>query len=339
MVYVHVPFCRSFCTYCDFYSEIADRCRERETLDRYVGSILAEIEGRKEEIKASKAVNTVYIGGGTPSVLPLCDLERIVDAIAAVQPGPWKEFTIEVNPEDIVEKGPGYVKGLVELGVNRISMGVQSLDDGLLKWMNRRHDSSRAAQAFRIIRSQGIDNISVDVIFGISQLEESTLESTLDGILGWGPDHISAYQLSVEAGSALAAMVDRGQYTEADEEKCRRQYEILCRKLREAGFHHYEISNWAVPGKEAVHNSAYWTRAAYVGLGPGAHSLSLGPEQKRCWNSQELYDWKQSCEILTEEEIREEHIMLGLRTDKGVDGTVIPEKDWFISDSIILDSI
>ena len=339
MIYVHVPFCRSFCTYCDFYSEIADRCSSERTIRTYTDAVAAEILDRREEIQATGAVNTVYIGGGTPSVLPLCSLEKIVDAVRKVQPGPWEEFTVEVNPEDIVEKGPEYVRGLLSLGVNRISMGVQSLDDSILKWMNRRHDSQRAEQAFGILRGARVQNISVDVIFGLSQMKDNTLESTLDGILSWRPDHISAYQLSIEEGSALAGMVEKGLYREADEEQCRKQYELLCRRLREAGFHHYEISNWAVPGREAVHNSAYWTRSPYTGVGPGAHSLSTGNPQKRCWNSQNPLKWEASCEFLSDEQIRLERLMLGLRTDKGVDGKVIEEKDWFVSDSIIADCL
>ena len=331
MIYVHVPFCRSYCTYCDFYSEIASGDTETGS---YASALVAEIESRRSEIEATLGTNTLYIGGGTPSVLPLDVLSRIV---AALPYGPFTEFTVEVNPEDIVQKGLLYARGLRELGVNRVSIGVQSLSDDVLRWMNRRHNAAGAAQAFRILREAGFDNISVDVIFGLSQLETGTLSDTLDGILEWAPEHISAYQLSIEEGSALCRMVRQGKYSEASDEQCRSQYELICERLATAGYHHYEISNWALPGREAVHNSAYWSRQPYVGLGPGAHSLR--GTDVRSWNSESIESWESSGETLSEEEIREETIMLGLRTDKGVNGIVIPERDWFISDSIVADMI
>ena len=148
---------------------------------------------------------------------------------------PFTEFTVEVNPEDIVEKGADYVRGLLELGVNRVSMGVQSLDDGILRWMNRRHDAAHARQAFRILRDAGVKNISVDLIFGLSQLSEATLAETLREIVAWRPEHVSAYQLSIEEGSALGKMVREGRYEEATQEQCAAQYRLLCDSLHAAG--------------------------------------------------------------------------------------------------------
>ena len=276
-------------------------------------------------------------------MLPLEVLSRIVYAMEPlpegavipgrnnVIPGPtgdlhhWEEFTVEVNPEDIVEKGDEYVIGLKRLGVNRISMGVQSFDDRILRWMNRRHDSAGAEEAFRILRRQGIDNISIDLIFGLSQLDDETWTANIENTLSLGPEHISAYQLSVEEDSALEILISKGKYTEAAEDQCRRQYDILCAKLSEAGYRHYEISNFALPGREAVHNSAYWRRVPYVGLGPGAHSLSA--DGIRSWNSQEiplrrrdgsLATYSREEEVLTPEDIRIERIMLPLRTDIGM---------------------
>ena len=352
MIYVHVPFCRSFCTYCDFYSEVACKGKDSGMFELYTSAICSEIESRRTDIKAADGLKTIYIGGGTPSVLPLSCLGRICTAL---DDGPQEEFTVEVNPEDIVLKGPGYVRGLVELGANRISMGVQSLDDGILKWMNRRHDAAKARMAFGILREAGIENISVDIIFGISLLSRETLSETLDGILSWKPDHISAYQLSIEEGSALKELVDRGLYYEASDEQCREQYNLICSRLSEAGFNHYEISNWAVPGKEAIHNSAYWKRLPYAGFGPGAHSF-IGKE--RSWNSQEPYGWSSEKEKLSPEDERVETIMLGLRTALGTDPALcdpeaarqlvdegalvmdggrirIPESHFFVSDEII----
>ena len=400
MIYLHVPFCRSFCTYCDFYSEIACRERDGQLFEQYADAVCAEATRRRDEIEATRDLNTLYIGGGTPSVLPLSLISSFADVIGE---SPFTEFTIEVNPEDIVEKGEAYVQGLLDLGVNRVSMGVQSLDDGILRWMNRRHDAAHARKAFEILRRAGVENVSVDLIFGLSQLSEAVLAETLREIVAWRPEHVSAYQLSIEEGSALGRMVREGRYVEAPQEQCAAQYRLLCDTLRDAGYNHYEISNWARPGREAVHNSAYWSRHPYVGLGPGAHSFD---GHTRSWNAESLppaqaakasenlasklacsptpctpfqgdsalsggtvrgdvfgglWPLRGGSEVLSEKEIREEEIMLGLRTAKGIpaelldvakaaemladgrlaqlpDGRLrIPEEYWFVSDDIIAD--
>ena len=416
MVYLHVPFCRSFCTYCDFYSEIACRGRDAQSFELYAQALCAEASRRQDEIAATRDLNTLYVGGGTPSVLPLSLLRKMLASLttggvppeppASLRSGteqqhgscpePFTEFTVEVNPEDIVEKGADYVRGLLALGVNRVSMGVQSLDDGILRWMNRRHDAARARQAFGILREAGVHNISVDLIFGISQLSEAIFAETLREVLAWRPEHVSAYQLSIEGGSALAELVRQGRYSEAPQEQCAAQYRQLCDALRAAGYVHYEISNWALPGREAVHNSAYWSRHPYVGLGPAAHSFdgttrswnrSALPSQQaatahgnratlgivRGGTASEAQRWgraqrdvsvgswplREGHETLSEEEAREEEIMLGLRTARGIpegvcdpakaaaalaDGRLvrtdagrlrIPEDRWFVSDDII----
>ena len=415
MVYLHVPFCRSFCTYCDFYSEIACRGRDAQLFEDFTAAVCAEASLRRDEIEATRDLNTLYIGGGTPSVLPLIHFKQILAGLTGESP--WAEFTVEVNPEDIVEQGPDYVRALLDLGVTRVSMGVQSLDDGILRWMNRRHDAAHARQAFRILRDAGVKNISVDLIFGLSQLSEATLTDTLREIVAWRPEHVSAYQLSIEEGSALGKLVREGRYEEASQEQCAAQYRLLCDGLRAAGYGHYEISNWALPGFEAVHNSAYWARHPYVGLGPGAHSFD---GHTRSWNQKAIPEQRQlapenvrlrrtppiacgngplpltkparrenvplqgttgvreqasllatvfggNCrmlegqELLSDQEAREETVMLGLRTARGVaeglleadkaaamlaDGRLerlpggqirIPENHWFVSDDIIAD--
>ena len=358
MIYIHVPFCRSFCTYCGFYSEI---CRQDDgSYGRYADAILREAEDRKEELSrhATDSPCTLYIGGGTPSVLPLSVLGRIVEGIRSLVPevaSRWEEFTVELNPDDVLRGGPAYLAGLKGLGVTRVSMGIQSFDDGVLKWMNRRHDSRQAEQAFRLLRSSGFGDISIDLIFGYGS---DGLEESVARAVGLFPEHISAYQLSVEEGSALEEMVQKGLFREAEPELCRQQYDFLCRSLADAGYEHYEISNFALPGHRAVHNSGYWRHCRYVGLGPGAHSFD--GMRKRSWNEPVSGELRTGGEELSDMDLAQERLMLGLRTSDGVDPSLvaqdaaysrmlgcgalvrtdegrirIPESRFFVSDDII----
>lgn len=383
MIYVHIPFCKSFCTYCGFYSETS------ACYDRYVEALLGEIDRRKSEFDATKDVNTLYIGGGTPSVMPLPLLCRVVEALKdALGSRNFDEFTVELNPEDVIQRGEAYAEALLGMGVTRASMGVQSFDDAVLRWMNRRHDAETAVRAYRILEKSGFRNISIDLIFGLPELGPDSQPKHSDSLSGhsdsqprhsdslsgrftghrgkdgyvpllderlWRetilraldisasgmlPSHISAYQLSVEPDSALDGMIADGRCREASEESCARQYEILCEELSAAGYHHYEISNFALPGMEARHNSAYWRHVPYVGLGPGAHSLSILPDGHRCrsWNSPDLKLYLETfaplgqrdtgcsgqrnaeyenLETLSPVQLGIENVMLGLRTSLG----------------------
>lgn len=368
MIYVHIPFCKSFCTYCGFYSETS------ACYDRYVEALLGEIGSRKSEFDATMDVNTLYIGGGTPSVMPLPLLCRVVEALKDESGSRnFDEFTVELNPEDVIQRGEAYAEALLGMGVTRASMGVQSFDDVVLRWMNRRHDAETAVRAYRILEKSGFRNISIDLIFGLPELgpdsqprhsdsqpkhsdslsgrfpghrgkdgyvpllderlwRETILRALDISASGMLPSHISAYQLSVEPDSALDGMIADGRCREASEESCARQYEILCEELSAAGYHHYEISNFALPGMEARHNSAYWRHVPYVGLGPGAHSLSILPGGHRCrsWNSPDLKLYLETfaplgqrdtgCsgqETLSPVQLGIENVMLGLRTSRG----------------------
>ena len=383
MIYVHIPFCKSFCTYCGFYSETS------ACYDRYVEALLGEIDRRKSEFDATKDVNTLYIGGGTPSVMPLPLFCRVVEALKDESGSRnFDEFTVELNPEDVIQRGEAYAEALLGMGVTRASMGVQSFDDAVLRWMNRRHDAETAVRAYRILEKSGFRNISIDLIFGLPELGPDSQTRHSDSLPGhsdsqprhsdslsgrfpghrgkdgyvplWDerlwretilraldisasgmlPSHISAYQLSVEPDSALDGMIADGRCREASEESCARQYEILCEELSAAGYHHYEISNFALPGMEARHNSAYWRHVPYVGLGPGAHSLSILPDGHRCrsWNSPDLKLYLETfaplgqrdtgcsgqrnaeyenLETLSSVQLGIENVMLGLRTSMG----------------------
>jgi len=354
MIYIHVPFCKSFCTYCDFYSEIPGA----GSFDSYTDQVCAEIRRRAAEMDDN--LKTLYFGGGTPSVLPLSHLTRILLTLEECgHGGPYTEFTMEVNPEDLVEKGLPYVESLRQLGVNRMSLGIQSFDDELLHWMNRRHNAEGAKKAFRLVRQAGFENVSIDLIFGLSNLSDATWERTIDQAIALEPEHISCYQLTVEGDSVLAQRLENGEYEEASDEVCRQQYDLLCNKMRAAGFNHYEISNFARPGFEALHNGGYWQRRPYVGLGPSAHSFS---GRSRSWNDAVLDDYTLTREALSVEDGKMETLMLALRTAKGIDGEFllanckredvdrmlregalqqigrryrIPEDHFFVSDEII----
>ena len=341
----------------------------------YADAVCAEISVRADEIRRSLGSvpgcpDTLYIGGGTPSVLPAEIIARIASvcrqvtegARASGHAGSFDEFTVEVNPDDIVRKGTRYAEDLLRAGVTRVSMGVQSMDDRVLEWMNRRHDATTARKAYRILMEAGIDNVSVDLIFGYDpgNISPSLTDSEgywtemLDRILDIGgngrpPRHISAYQLSLEEGSVLEEMVSDGKYTEASGESCVGQYALVCRILAAAGYRHYEISNFALPGSEAIHNSAYWRHVPYTGIGPAAHSLCCSSGDVRTqvtasgkraevagkgvwtrrWNLPDTDAYLAAAssgrfgdiagsEVLTPLLYREEEIMLGLRTDTGV---------------------
>ena len=358
MIYIHVPFCKSFCIYCDFYSELASD----DLMETYTNQLCEEIHRRSAEMDNS--LNTLYFGGGTPSLLPLWTLSRILLTLDECgHGGPYTEFTLEVNPEDIVEKGLPYVQSLKALGVNRLSIGVQSFDDDMLRWMNRRHSAEQAREAFRIAREAGMENVSIDLIFGLSNLSDAVWERTVDDALALGPEHISCYQLTVEGDNVLAHRLENGDYEEASDECCLRQYNLLCAKLHAAGYVHYEISNFAKPGFEAKHNSGYWARRPYVGLGPAAHSFS---GRGRSWNESVLLDYTHTEESLSVEDEKVETLMLNLRTARGVDAEFleanclranidrmvqegalvrqgrryrIPEDHFFVSDQIIRELI
>lgn len=370
MVYIHIPYCRTHCTYCAFYSELLPRGGGS---DAFVDALCREIAASSCERNREDdgAPHTLYIGGGTPSLLPLDALEAIVEAVKGAGWRIDEEFTLEVNPDDIVRGGLDYARALKKLGVSRISMGIQSFDDAVLRRMGRRHNADGALKAFTLLREAGFDNISVDFIFGFAPVLDMTLMADglahLEKVGGALPEHISCYQLSVEQGSALEKMLDKGVWQMPSDEQCESQYYAICSLLESLGYEHYEISNWARPGFRSRHNSAYWTHHPYVGFGPGAHSLKINEGQfRRLWNVADVQayitawngpampvDVRQG-EILSAEQLRMERIMLGLRTAEGVDPDLlnshneilkptrdgrlrISESKWFVSDSIIVD--
>jgi oxygen-independent coproporphyrinogen-3 oxidase len=296
---------------------------ECQKSDAYIEALGQEILRRRDFIDGDPS--TIYIGGGTPSLLSLDQLSRITDMLR----GTWRldgvqEFTVELNPDDIT---PESVNGLRHLGVNRVSMGVQSFDDTNLKWMRRRHTSGQACRAYKCLREAGFDNISMDLIFGYKSAPMSDddamkiWERDIMTMIELRPEHISAYQMSIEPGSILALS---GKYTEPSQEFCQRCYYTLLDMLAEAGYQQYEISNFSLPGFHSRHNSSYWERIPYVGLGAAAHSFDGAI---RSWNPSDLKEYianadagwgEDYSEFLSEKEALEEKIMLGLRKTEGV---------------------
>ena len=263
-IYIHIPFCKTRCDYCAFYSTTLGA----EWRERYVARLCAEAAERREESPGGE-VSTIYIGGGTPSQLSVEQLARIFETLYAVyHVSPDAEVTIEVNPDDITEP---YVAGLAQLPVNRISMGVQSFDDSLLRRIHRRHTAAQAVEAYRRLRKY-FHNISIDLIYALPGEDMKRWTADIDRAVELAPEHISAYALSYEEGTPLTAQLQAGRVHETDEETYINMYNLLVDRLTAAGYEIYEISNLCRPSFRARHNSSYWHGVPYIGLGAGAHS-------------------------------------------------------------------
>ena len=266
-LYIHIPFCRSKCAYCDFFSAPA-RGGDNGLYERYTDALLAEWRMRKNELPSLPS--TIYLGGGTPSLLPMPVLKRLMDALLAEIPRrTLLEATIEANPEDVT---PRWLEGIHKAGFNRVSIGIQSFDASELAAVERRHSPLDSIRALTTLAENGW-NHSADLIYG---LPGQTLESwcrNLDRLLAFRPPHLSAYLLSYEPGTRLYARMAAGKVAETDEDTAQQMYDYLCRRTAEEGYLHYEISNFALPGRHAIHNSAYWNLTPYLGLGCSAHSL------------------------------------------------------------------
>lgn len=268
-LYIHVPFCQTKCPYCDFntYAGIEDQ------MSGYVRSLKDELTGWGN-LLGHPPVRTVFMGGGTPSYLPTSDLEEIQSTIrSAFRVEPSAENTMECNPGDVnAEKAANWLAS----GVNRISMGVQSFDDGLLTLLGRRHTAMEAKQAFSTLREAGFVNQSIDLIYGLPYQSAEQWSDTLDQAIALEPEHISLYSLQIEQGTPLAVDVATGRYPIPDDDLAADMYEEAQNRLGENGFSQYEISNWSKPRMESQHNLIYWLNEPYLGVGPGAHSWLAG---------------------------------------------------------------
>ncbi len=324
-IYVHIPFCSQRCVYCDFY--FVTTKGERTT---FVDALCREIQhyGR---LYGHESVETMYFGGGTPSLLSLSDLGRILSALRQhFHLEAAREVTFEMNPEDLDLQ---YLSGLRELGINRVSIGIQSFFEEDLRFMNRSHSSAEAEAAIPVLRQAGFQNFTVDLIFGLPEQSIGRWMTNLARVMDLGTPHISTYGLTIEEGTPLHKLVRRGLIRPADEEHQAQCLGHTMDTLSAAGYQQYEISSFALPGHRALHNQRYWQHANYLGLGPSAHSFRWDPPQRepaeRWSNVRSLRRYMSVLaeetlpvdfrETLTRANLANERLMLGLRTAEGID--------------------
>lgn len=316
-IYIHIPFCRKACHYCDFHFSTSLALRED-----MVRSILAEIDLRKEQWSHLE-METLYFGGGTPSVLPLEDLETIISHVdARFKWRAAREVTLEANPDDCTIEN---LKGWKSLGINRLSIGVQSFSEHDLQWMNRSHNSIQAHQAIEQAANAGFEHLNLDLIYGIPQASDEVWKANVQKAFALPVDHISAYSLTVEENTALHHFVKNKKTPPVDDEKAVMEFEFLQHEIARNGWEHYEISNYCKPGQYAVHNTNYWKQQPYLGIGPSAHSfdgktrrwnLANNPNYIKKVSAGEVF-WEE--ELLSQTDRVNEAIMLGLRTKWGLD--------------------
>jgi oxygen-independent coproporphyrinogen-3 oxidase len=329
-LYLHVPFCARRCSYCDF----AIAVRRTTPSETYADLVLAEWRRWLEpsRLPPFAELRTVYLGGGTPSRLDPAALARLLEAITSDRPlVAGAEVTLEANPEDVTE---ALAHAWRMAGVNRVSLGAQSFHPAVLAWMHRTHSAGQVLRAVAILRAAGIGNVSLDLIYGLPPNLGREWERDLDQALALAPDHLSLYGLTVEGHTPLARWVDRGVASPAPEERHAEEFLLAHASLIGAGFRHYEVSNYGLPGREAVHNRAYWLRAPYLGLGPSAHS-AVGP--RRWWNLREWSEWSRAIaagetavageEMPDPDSVALECLYLGLRTDAGVAEGLVAEAE------------
>lgn len=318
-LYIHIPFCRSKCIYCDFYS-----LPMRIEASDYIDALLLEFKARREEIP--EPFRTVYIGGGTPSVLPLSGIIRLLSSLSLDWSG-VEEATVEANPEDITAE---WCAAVQQAGITRVSLGVQSFIDTELKSVGRRHSAADALNAVKTLQDAGIRDISIDLIYGLPGQTLDSWRISLDTAWKTGANHLSAYTLTYEPGTRLYARRQAGKVIETGDDTIVSMYRDLTAEASRHGFIHYEISNFARTGHEARHNSAYWKGVPYLGIGAAAHSYD---GCVRRWNPRSLSaymaDPVSSCEreCLDANAVHNDMVMTGLRTARGIDLTLLDESE------------
>ena len=349
-IYIHIPFCKSKCGYCGFYSLPSLKLK-----DRFLEALKEEVEERKDYLKRGRlrvkpamtpalednndtpSINTIYFGGGTPSLLSIAEIEDLLLLIN-------KHYSIASNAEITLEANPDtlsleYLQGLRSIGINRLSIGIQSFFDNDLQYLGRRHDSHHARQCLNWAKQVGFDNISIDLIYGLPTSNAEQWNKNLDIFFAYDIPHLSAYALTLEPNSILTKQIEQGKALPVIDDDALRDYNILCQRAKENGFLHYEISNFCKMGMHSKHNASYWFGTPYLGLGPSAHSYDGTSRQWNIANMEKYIDTRRetarlrdqnvSCpevpcpasekEELTSEQLYDEYVMLRLRTHWGID--------------------
>ncbi len=316
-LYIHVPFCKSKCPYCDFYSTV-----KIEYTNDFVSALLKEINLKRNLLDTNK-LTSVYFGGGTPSILSDKQLATIFDTVnkhftISVD----AEITFEINPENVTK---GNVKLWKSLGINRISIGTQSFDDNILKFLGRKHSAAKNIEALNLLTEVGFTNISADIIYGIQGFDIQTIEKSLETLINHGIKHISAYHLSIEPNTVFGILHKKNKLETLRDDDSLTQYLLVCNILKSNEYNHYEISNFSKKGFESKHNSGYWFGMKYIGVGPSAHSYTV---DKRLWNIANVYKYIKSInngdndfseeETLTTKDKFNDYVITSLRTSEGM---------------------
>jgi len=315
-IYIHIPYCKQACHYCDFHFSTS-----MKTKNEMIDCIVKEMDIRGSEF--SKKIDSLYIGGGTPSLMTNLELETIFNGLEKkMSIGDIKEITIEINPEDLISEKLEFYK---EIGINRLSIGIQSMNNNILKWMNRSHDTNQVINGLNNTKVAGFENINLDFIYGTPKNLSRDYKSELLEILKFNPTHLSCYHLTIEDGTYFGHLEKNKKIKRIEDDISQQEFRWISEKLKSKNYQHYEISNFAVQGKESFHNSNYWNQSSYIGLGPGAHSFR---NSTRRWNisNNRLYIKNIKAgipyfeqEVLSPYDIVNEKIMLGLRTLNGLD--------------------
>ena len=319
-IYIHIPYCKQACHYCDFHFSTS-----MKTKNEMIDCIVKEMDIRKSEF--SKKIDSVYIGGGTPSVMTNLELETIFNGLEKkISISDIKEITIEINPEDLINEKLEFYN---EIGINRLSIGIQSMNNKILKWMNRSHDTNQVINGLNNTKDAGFENISLDFIYGTPKNLSRDYKDELLEILKFNPTHLSCYHLTIEDGTYFGHLEKKRKIKRIEDDVSQKEFQWISEKLKSKNYQHYEISNFALQGKQSFHNSNYWNQSSYIGLGPGAHSFR---NSTRRWNisNNRLYIKNIKAgvpyfeqEVLSPYDLVNEKIMLGLRTLNGLDKNYI----------------
>ena len=319
-IYIHIPYCKQACHYCDFHFSTT-----MKTKNEMIDCIVKEMDIRKSEF--SKKIDSVYIGGGTPSVMTNLELETIFNGLEKkISISDIKEITIEINPEDLINEKLEFYN---EIGINRLSIGIQSMNNNILKWMNRSHNKNQIINGLNTVKEIGYENISLDFIYGTPKNLTRDIKDELLEILKFNPTHLSCYHLTIEDGTYFGHLEKKRKIERIEDDISQKEFQWISEKLKSKNYQHYEISNFALQGKQSFHNSNYWNQSSYIGLGPGAHSFR---NSTRRWNisNNRLYIKNIKAgvpyfeqEVLSPYDLVNEKIMLGLRTLNGLDKNYI----------------